>query len=47
VARLLESATWLELADGMLITRSAGREDFYELDPGAEWVEDPCLIRFE
>jgi hypothetical protein len=47
VAGLLESATWLELADGILITRGAGQEDFYELDPGAEWVEDPCLIRFE
>lgn len=45
VARLLETATWLELTDGILITHN-GREDFYELDPQSEWVEDPVLVQF-
>lgn len=46
VARIMETATWVEVADGIIATRN-GEERFYEVDPGADWVEDPCLVRFD
>lgn len=45
LARLLEAATWVEIADGIITTRN-GEESFYELDPSAEWLEDPCFVTF-
>jgi hypothetical protein len=46
ISRLLETATWVEVAEGIITTRN-GEERFYEVDPHADWVEDPCLVSFE
>jgi hypothetical protein len=46
VAQVMETARWIEVADGIIVTRN-GTERFHEVDPGAAWVEDPCLARFE
>lgn len=46
IARILESARWVEVADGIITTRN-GEERFYEVHPSTDWVEEPCLVRFE
>lgn len=45
ITRILESAKWVEVTDGIITTRN-GEEKFYEVDPGVDWVEEPCLVRF-
>ena len=46
ITGIMEGATWVEAADGVITTRN-GEERFYEVDPSADWIEDPCLVRFE
>ncbi len=46
VTQIMAAATWAEVADGIITTRN-GEERFYEVDPTVDWVEDPCLVRFE
>lgn len=48
VTRVLEAAISVELAAGVIVTGNGnGEESFYEVDPGAGWVEDPCIVTFE
>jgi hypothetical protein len=46
MTRMLDTATWIEVADGIITARN-GEECFHEVDPSAHWVEDPCIVRFE
>jgi hypothetical protein len=44
-AHVLEGATWIEITDGIVLTRGE-EERFYEVEPTTEWVDDPLILRF-